>query len=79
MHPEHETFNDVYASILSQTDIHVDLIDDEKASVSRPLGDLAYALVLSCFLEVLQQLRDSNRYLLPFRPASSTSVWREQQ
>jgi len=79
MHPEHDTFNDVYASILSQTDIHVDLIDDEKASVSRPLGDLAYALVLSCFLEVLQQLRDSNRYLLPFRPASSTSVWREQQ
>lgn len=79
MHPEHETFNDVYASILSQADIRVDLIDDEKASVSRPLGDLACALVLSCFLQVLQQLRDSNRSLLPFRPASSISVWGDRQ
>lgn len=70
-YPGYESFNDVYTSILSQTVIHVELIDDEKASISRPLGDLAYALVLSCFLEVLQQLRDSDRSLLPFRPASS--------
>jgi len=68
---EYETFNDVYTSILSQAVIRVELIDDEKSSLSRPLGELAYALVLSCFLEVLQQLRDSNRSLLPFRPVSS--------
>jgi len=54
-------------------------MEDEKASIPRPLGDLAYALVLSCFLEVLQQLSDSNRLMLPFRPASTVSVWRDKQ
>jgi CO/xanthine dehydrogenase Mo-binding subunit len=78
-YPEHRGYNDIYASILSQSVIHVELMEDEKASIPRPLGDLAYALVLSCFLEVLQQLSDSNRLMLPFRPASTVSVWRDKQ
>ncbi|SLM19759.1 hypothetical protein SPIRO4BDMA_70181 [uncultured spirochete] len=73
-YPEQKDHNDIYDSILSQSIINVDIMEDEKASIPRPLGDLAYALVLSCFLGVLQQMNDSNRLMLPFRPASSVSV-----
>jgi CO/xanthine dehydrogenase Mo-binding subunit len=70
-HPERQDHNDSYDFMLSRSTINVNLIDDEKASIPRPLGDLAYALVLSCFLGVLQQMNDSNRLTLPFRPFPS--------
>ena len=69
--------NDIYDSILSQSILHINIIDDEKASIPRPLGDLAYTLVLSCFLGVLQQLDDSNRLSLPLKPASPVLIQQE--
>jgi hypothetical protein len=41
---------------------------DEKANFERSIGDLAYTLVLSCFLEVMQQLNSSERLILPLKP-----------
>jgi hypothetical protein len=50
--------------------INITFIEDEKAVIARPIGGLAYALTLSCFLSVLQQLGDPRRLSLPLKPAS---------
>ena len=57
-------------SSLPRPTINVALIEDEKAVIARPIGGLAYALTLSCFLGVLQQLGESRRLSLPLKPAS---------
>jgi len=71
-----EMKNDIYEYILSQSDIYIDIIQDEKASIARPIGDLPSALVLSCFLGVLQQIGDETRFHLPLRPRGPAH-WQE--
>jgi len=68
--------NDIYEYILSQSDISITIIQDEKASIARPVGDLPSMLVLSCFLGVLQQIGDETRFHLPLRPRGPAH-WQE--
>ena len=60
--------NDIYEWIISESRINIELVKDETANYALPIGDLAYTLVLSCFLEVMQQLNSSERLILPLRP-----------
>jgi len=60
--------DDIYKWIFSEGRINIELMKDEKANFERSIGDLAYTLVLSCFLEVMQQLNSSERLILPLKP-----------
>jgi len=64
----YKDINDIYRWIISESRINIELVKDEKANFARPIEDLAYTLVLSCFLEVMQQLNSSERFILPLRP-----------
>ncbi len=60
----------LYDSVLARSKINVSLIEDEKAVIARPIGNLAYTLILSCFLGVIQQFESPQRLALPLKPAS---------
>jgi CO/xanthine dehydrogenase Mo-binding subunit len=64
------SIDDIYSTLLLKSVLNVNLIEDERASIARPIGNLAYALVLSCFHSVLEQTTTSNRIHLPFSPTS---------
>lgn len=68
------SIDDIYSALLSKSVLNVNLIEDEKATIARPIGNLAYALVLSCFLSVLGQTTTSNRIHLPFMPTSPIAM-----
>jgi CO/xanthine dehydrogenase Mo-binding subunit len=71
--------NDMYDHILSRSTIAIELLDDEKSTIPRPVGDIVHSLVLSCFLGIMQQLNETNRFILPFRPVSATIAEGAQQ
>lgn len=64
--------NDIYDHILARSTIAIELLDDEKSTIPRPLGDIVHSLVFSCFLGIMQQLTDTTRFILPLRPVPAT-------
>lgn len=63
----------LYDTVLARSEINVSLVEDEKAAIARPIGNLAYSLTLSCFLGVIQQFESPRRLALPLRSASLTA------
>ncbi len=55
---------------LSNTNIGITITDDANARTVRPVGFLPWLLILSCILDIIDQIEDSGRIELPHRPRS---------